>query len=194
VTHPLAKLSPYKRLVNAWQFCQKCDLHKTRQQVVFARGQIPCDVLMVGEAPGSSEDVVGIPFVGPAGKLLDDIIATAIQAAGTQPRIAFFNLVGCIPKDEETNRKKGEPTKTEIEACSPRLGRFIEICKPIAIVCAGDLPTRHSISQNWGRYTTNIVGIRHPAWILRLDVTQKGLAIQRCVVQLTEVFEAIVPL
>lgn len=80
--------------VDRWKHCTLCPLHKVRRQVVLARGKLPADVLMVGEAPGLSEDVLGAPFTGPAGQLLDRIItATELE----NYRIAFTNLVGCIP-------------------------------------------------------------------------------------------------
>lgn len=67
-------VSIYSAHVQTWRGCTACSLSVQRSRVVLYRGQVPCDVLFVGEAPGESEDVVGTPFIGPAGKLLDAMI------------------------------------------------------------------------------------------------------------------------
>lgn len=68
-------MSLFSSHVERWRDCEGCSLSSRRSRVVLYRGKIPCDVLLVGEAPGDSEDVVGVPFVGPAGRLLDAMIA-----------------------------------------------------------------------------------------------------------------------
>lgn len=70
-------VSLYSSHVERWKDCGGCSLCDRRTRVVLYRGKVPCDVLFVGEAPGESEDVVGVPFVGPAGKLLDSMIQDA---------------------------------------------------------------------------------------------------------------------
>lgn len=70
-------VSLYSSHVERWKDCEGCSLRDRRTRVVLYRGKIPCDVLFIGEAPGESEDVVGVPFVGPAGKLLDAMIQEA---------------------------------------------------------------------------------------------------------------------
>ena len=82
------------------------------KNVCLARGKVPCDVLFVGEAPGESEDTIGKPFVGPAGKLLDYIIGRALQ--GTELRAAFTNLVCCIPRDDDGG-KSIEPDDDSVD-------------------------------------------------------------------------------
>ncbi len=154
----------------------------------MARGKIPCDLLFMGEAPGASEDVLGIPFIGPAGQLLDQIIDDAVdnhfefRDPGT--RIAFTNLIACIPKGED-GKKAGEPERGHIEACQSRLREFIEIAKPCAIVCVG-LHSEKWIPKVWKGKTISII---HPAAIMRMDVSQQALAIQRCVVRISDVIE-----
>ncbi len=69
--------SRYALHLAKWHDCTACSLHEHRGRMVFARGKIPCDVLFIGEAPGESEDVLGAPFKGPAGKLLDQIVERA---------------------------------------------------------------------------------------------------------------------
>jgi len=182
-------LSPWKKHKEKWSACQECDLCGRRNKVVLARGKLPCDILFIGEAPGVSEDVLGKPFVGPAGKLLDDIIEGAIPFS---MKLAFTNLVACIPKGED-GVKVHEPPEESIRACFDRLEEIIKIAKPHAIVCVGKLAAKWIPSQFgfWdAEYFTEII---HPAAILRLDLSQKGLAIQRTEQVLAKVAESIVP-
>lgn len=173
-----------------WENCTKCDLCKTRKHVVFARGTIPCDVLFVGEAPGQSEDVIGKPFVGPAGKLLNSMIEDVTAA---YPGISYgiTNLVGCLPYKTS---KSHEPTKEQIEACLPKLREFIcFIARPKAIIMVGDLSSEYvpivieSLPEKVRpQYMEHIY---HPAFILRSDITRRGLLIQTTTVKIGDVFE-----
>jgi DNA polymerase len=160
-----------------WRDCDLCQLCNVRTKVVIARGSVPADVLFVGEAPGASEDVVGSPFVGPAGRLLDHIIEAAIEE---QHSWAMTNLVCCIPKD--LGGDKGEPPKESILACRPRLMEFMELCRPRLIICVGQL------SKRWTPEVDDIpkASILHPAAILRMDAGQRPLAIKRCVVAVSD--------
>lgn len=185
--------SPYAQLVDQWKDCQNCGLCLVRKKVVMAKGSIPADVVMVGEAPGESEDVIGVPFVGPAGKLLGRIVDKAkVDGGYPSVRIAWTNLVGCVPKDDETKRKRGEPLPGEIEACRPRLERLLDLCKPDLIVCVGQLAEKQAKIHNW-EARAKIVSIVHPAAILRADITQQGLMVQRCCVQLADAFNDLIP-
>lgn len=205
--------SLYQLHVDKWKDCNLCSLCETRNKIVLARGQISADVLFVGEAPGASENVLGRPFVGPAGKLLDEITAEALKGLGKtvdtggfdsqgrplmdwaslELRIAFTNLVACIPLGEE-GKKTAEPSKESILACQPRLREIVEICKPRLLVTVGKL------SDTWVPKATERIdvsdrpipkwcSITHPAAILRADITQKSLAIQRCIVTLRDAFQ-----
>lgn len=78
-----------------WKNCQKCPLCRSRGKIVLARGKIPSPLLLVGESPGESENVIGRPFIGPAGKLLDRILKVAVDG---RVDYAITNLVACIPK------------------------------------------------------------------------------------------------
>ncbi len=174
-------LTPYKAHVEKWKNCQGWESCKKRKNVVFLRGSIPCEVLFIGEAPGPSEDVLAKPFVGPAGKLLDNII---YQAWATAPRYALTNLVSCIPLDDESN-KFGEPPEESIKACAERLAECIKLSRPKILVCVGKL------ANKWMAAYSGIkqIEIMHPAAILRADVTQRGLLIKRAVVALRDVLE-----
>ena len=183
---PLKKLtggklmSPFRRHVLRWENCQKCLLCHCRQKVVIARGKIPAPILFIGEAPGDSEDTLGIPFCGPAGRLLDHFIREGFDG---QHDYAMSNLVCCIPKDVANS--KGEPPKEAIMACAPRLQEFIGLVKPKLIVTVGRL------SDLWGPkiavgYRGKWASILHPAAVLRMDASQQSLAIKRCIVTLSD--------
>lgn len=178
--------SPYQKHRAKWINCKCCLLHKCRNRVVLARGMIPAPILFIGEAPGASEDVIGQPFVGPAGKLLDKIIEQGIDG---QADYCITNLVGCIPK--ENGSKSGEPSEEAIRACRPRLNEFVQLCKPKVIVCVGKLAEKHAWGIGYQLADEKVVSIIHPAAILRMDPSQKGLAVQRSVVVLSDVVDSL---
>lgn len=179
-------ISIYQSHVAKWRDCTACDLHRTRGRVVLAKGKIPCDVLFVGEAPGFSEDTVGLPFIGPAGRLLDEIVALS---GINKFRLAFTNVIACIPKKEDGD-KVVEPPDESIEACSVRLKEFVAIARPRLIVQVG------KVAQDWltpgykhsmqFHETIPMVFISHPAAILRAREDQKGYQKQRAVIALRD--------
>ena len=168
-----------------WAGCQRCPLGAARTKLVLARGSIPCDVLLIGEAPGPSEDVIGVPFVGPAGQLLDWQLAQAQLQAGSQLRLAFTNLVSCIPFDDD-KRKFAEPPKQAVEACRERLKEFIKLAKPRGLVAVGKLSEKQ-FPALWG-LDDPMLAITHPAAILRMGVEQRGLANQQTIILLSDYF------
>jgi len=173
--------SLYQRYVARWKNCRRCLLCSQRRRIVLARGRVPAPILFVGEAPGSSEDVLGRPFVGPAGHLLDSIIGQALDG---QYDYALTNLVACYPREAKAVGVN-EPPSEAIEACQPRLAEFIGICRPQVIVCVGDLASKNLKLPSRGQGPT-VVGITHPAAILRMNVAQRGLVVQRCIVTIEE--------
>ena len=193
-------MSLYQDHVKKWKNCQACDLCHGRGRIVLARGSIPCQVLFIGEAPGPSEDALGRPFIGPAGKELDRIIASVAIALGGLPSLAFTNLVACIPKDDDNN-KFGEPPKPAIEACAGRLNEFVRLCQPKLIVCVGKLAAKHVYGQaqfsevsdsslSWlgeGEFL-KFTEIIPPAAIIRAEISQRGLLVQRTVITLIDAF------
>ena len=177
-------ISLHQQHIKKWDDCKLCTLCETRNKMVFARGQVPCDVLFVGEAPGESENVLGRPFVGPAGQLLDVIIRKALPDT---MKIALTNLVCCIPRDADGS-KTSEPEDVSIIACSERLKEFVKIADPKLLVAVGTLARdwltpgyKYSIKIH---KTIRLIDIVHPAAILRANVAQRGMAIQRAVVKL----------
>lgn len=123
----------------AWFECTKCGLHETRQRVVVGYGNTKARFMLVGEGPGAEEDSRGIPFVGPAGQLLWELIT---HAGGlSRDEVFLDNIVACraFIEDSDGNRKDRKPKKPEIEACLPRLQEAIYRIDPIMIVALGNI-------------------------------------------------------
>ena len=149
--------------------CTRCPLHETRTQTVFERGNQDAELAFVGEGPGSEEDRQGLPFVGPAGLLLDKMIA----AMGFhRDEVYVANIVKCRPPK---NRK---PTEDEIAACTPYLREQLALVQPKAMVALGAtgvqglLGTRMGITRmrgDWKLYRGRIplMPTFHPAYLLR---------------------------
>ncbi|MBQ2061202.1 MAG: uracil-DNA glycosylase, partial [Oscillospiraceae bacterium] len=108
--------------------CRACALAETRTNVVFGVGNPRSEVLFIGEAPGANEDAQGEPFVGRAGKLLDDMLA---MIGLDRSKIYITNSVKCRPPQ---NR---DPLNTEKDACRGFLRRQVELMQPKIIVCLG---------------------------------------------------------
>ena len=113
--------------------CKKCELWKNRNNVVFGEGDLKSKVMLIGEAPGLNEDKEGRPFVGQAGKLLNEKL---LSAAGLERNQVYItNVVKCRPPG---NR---EPTEEEVEACFPYLNVQIQFLKPKLIITLGNVAT-----------------------------------------------------
>lgn len=184
-------MTPYQKHKKKWSSCTDCVFHERRKKVCLVRGNIPADVLFIGEAPGDSEDTLAKPFCGPAGKLLDEIIEMAWE--GTKHTYAMTNLLGCIPKGEDGQKiKQGKdiPQKC-IDACEPRLVEIIQLVKPQVIILVGTMAMKNVV-QEPSRYKYH--DIYHPAYLIRLPVDQKGLAIRRTVVALADALDDVVHL
>ena len=113
------------------QACKKCPLHASRRRAVPGEGNLNAEVMLVGEAPGEREDEVGRPFVGQAGRLLEDALRELGVGRG---EVYITNVVKCRPPG---NR---DPEDSEVEACKPYLERQIQIVAPRVVVALG----RHS--------------------------------------------------
>lgn len=148
--------------------CPRCDLARTRRNVVFGEGNERAEVVVVGEAPGEDEDRSGRPFVGKAGQMLERLLASV-----GFPREAVYicNVLKCRPPG---NRN---PLPEEIEACSPYLLRQVELLAPKVILTVGTfaaqtlLDTREPISRLRGHVHrwrgVPVVPTYHPAALLR---------------------------
>ena len=113
--------------------CTRCRLSQGRTQVVFGVGNPQADLMFVGEAPGFHEDKQGVPFVGQAGKLLDNLLG-GIGLERSEVYIA--NVLKCRPPG---NR---DPQPDEIESCEPHLFRQIELIQPRVVATLGNFATK----------------------------------------------------
>jgi uracil-DNA glycosylase family 4 len=155
--------------------CQKCPLGKTRNKFVFGVGDPNSDVMLIGEAPGADEDAQGEPFVGRAGKLLNDILK-AINFEREEVYIA--NIIKCRPPG---NRN---PLPEEMEKCIPYLYKQIELIKPKIILCLGLvaaselLKTKLTLGRLRGSVfeygNIKVMVTYHPSALLRNPQWKKG--------------------
>lgn len=147
--------------------CFKCELSKTRTNIVFSRGNPNSNIVFVGEAPGKNEDLQGVPFVGKSGKLLDNmIIAMGLKVED----IYICNIVKCRPPE---NRK---PSLEEMEACKSHLSRQLAMVKTKVIVALGATATEGLLGPGvgitkrhgkWGEYNNiPVMPTYHPAALL----------------------------
>jgi len=167
--HPTGNLSSWIELKQAVPACTACGLHKGRRQTVFGVGDEDADWLLVGEAPGAEEDHLGEPFVGQAGRLLDNMLAAIDLRRGDNVYIA--NVLKCRPPG---NRN---PEPEEVARCTPHLLRQIELIRPKLIVAMGRfaaqtlLNTDATIASLRGRLHSYagvpLVVTYHPAYLLR---------------------------
>jgi uracil-DNA glycosylase family 4 len=149
--------------------CVSCGLHKTRTQTVFGVGDENAEWMLIGEAPGAEEDRLGDPFVGQAGRLLDNMLAAIGLRRGENVYIA--NVLKCRPPG---NRN---PQPEEVAKCTPHLLQQIELVKPKLILALGRfaaqtlLDTGASIASLRGkvhRYAgVPLIVTYHPAYLLR---------------------------
>ena len=149
--------------------CIACPLHRERNKTVFGVGDEHAEWLFIGEGPGADEDVKGEPFVGQAGKLLDNMLAAIGLKRGQKVYIA--NVVKCRPPG---NRN---PEPLEARQCEPYLHRQIELIKPKLIVALGKvaavnlLRREATIASLRGKVLeyqgTPLIITYHPAYLLR---------------------------
>jgi DNA polymerase len=141
--------------------CQKCpQLASTRQTVVFGAGNADADLMFVGEAPGAREDERGLPFVGQAGRLLDQLLGEIGLQRGD---VFIANVLKCRPPG---NR---DPLPEEIEECKPYLMRQIELIEPKMICTLGNFATKTITGSPMG--ITKVCGRPQKREIAGLDLT-----------------------
>lgn len=155
--------------------CQMCSLGKTRTKFVFGVGNPNAGAMLIGEAPGADEDQKGEPFVGRAGKLLNDILK-AINFAREEVYIA--NILKCRPPG---NR---DPQPGEMETCMPYLIKQIDLIKPKVILCLGRIAangllgkklTLAALRENVYDFNgVKVVATYHPAALLRNPNWKRG--------------------
>jgi uracil-DNA glycosylase len=170
-----AKLS-WKTLHDAAAHCQACDLWKRGTQTVFGEGAVPAPLMLVGEQPGNDEDLEGHPFVGPAGRVLDQ----ALEAAGLDRKQTYVTNVVKHFKWEPRGKRRihAKPNSVEIAACVPWLQAELEVVKPEVLVCLGAtaaqalLGRTFRVTQSRGKFVDSplaphVTATVHPSAILR---------------------------
>ena len=156
--------------------CQACDLFKTGTQTVFGEGAVHAKVMFVGEQPGDREDIEGKPFVGPAGRLLDE----ALKEAGIdRTRVYITNAVKHFKwKPQGKRRLHQKPNAAEISACRPWLDAEVALIKPAVLVLLGATAAQallgrdFRVSQQRGQFIERpgfplMMATVHPSSILR---------------------------
>jgi uracil-DNA glycosylase len=156
--------------------CKKCNLHKTRQNTVFGEGDPGSNIMIIGEAPGREEDEVGRPFVGRAGKLLNEFLKSINL---NRDSVFIVNTIKCRPPE---NRN---PEASEISACSDYLDQQINIIKPKVLVLLGKIAANRLLGEDMpmselrlkkffiDKYDIPIIVFYHPAYILRSPSQKK---------------------
>lgn len=175
-------------LARAAETCRGCDLYKQATQTVFGRGPRSAQLILVGETPGDEEDKLGEPFVGPAGRLLDE----AIETAGLdRDEVYVTNVVKHFrwePRGKRRLHKK--PTTRQIEACKPWLHAEIAVVEPKGIVCLGATAAQAMLGRDFrvtkhrgeiypSEQKTWMMATYHPSAVLRApdaDARKKMLA------------------
>ena len=161
-------MSEWEKLENECKNCQACALSQTRKNVVFGVGSREAEVLFIGEGPGANEDAEGVPFVGAAGKLLDDML----EMIGLKREAVYIaNIVKCRPPQ---NR---DPLNVEQDACIGWLRRQTALLRPKIIICLGRIAAKVIIKEDFKitaehgqwfqRSGVQMTAIYHPSALLR---------------------------
>jgi len=149
--------------------CRLCELHATRTNTAFSRGDGSSGLVVVGEAPGADEDRLGEPFVGASGKMLDKWLVDA----GVDPTGVYVcNVIKCRPPENRV------PTMTEVSACKGYLYRQIVLVRPRVIVTLGATAARVVVEDSFLRltalrgrwqkaYNAHVMPTWHPAYVMR---------------------------
>lgn len=150
--------------------CQKCNLAKTRTNVVFGEGIFSSKIMLIGEGPGQQEDETGRPFVGKAGQLLDKILES--QEFSREKNVYICNTVKCRPPGNRV------PADEEMAACREYLDAQIELMKPKIIILCGATAVKAmlnikqgitKIRGQWfdGPFESKMMPFFHPSYLLR---------------------------
>ena len=159
--------------------CRACGLWRTASQTVFGEGPVPASMMLVGEQPGDQEDKDGHPFVGPAGRVLDQ----ALTEAGIERDGVY--LTNAVKHFKWTPRGKrrihDKPNRTEVVACRPWLDRELEVVQPAVLVLLGATASQavlgpsFRVTQSRGLdladtgLAAHVVATVHPSAVLRVS-------------------------
>lgn len=189
-------LNSTSELPEAINACRRCTLWKTATQGVPGEGQAPSGLMLVGEAPGDSEDLNGHPFIGPAGAMLD----RALEDAGMNRRSVYVTNAVKHFKFERRGKRRlhVKPSQIELEACHGWLTEELRLVSPRLIIALGATAARAllgrviTIAQTRGtpirlNDSTHLWVTIHPSFLLRIpEENRKRLEYQRFVRELTE--------
>ena len=179
---PLIPESPtLPKLREAAAACKACDLWKTGTQTVFGEGAKKAEILFVGEQPGNDEDRAGRPFVGPAGRVLDE----GLEEAGIDRTLAYVTNVVKHFKWEPRGKRRihAKPNWAEIAACRPWLDAELEVVKPKVLVCLGATAAQALLGRQFrvtkqrgvpveSDLAPNVIATVHPSSILRQETEE----------------------
>jgi uracil-DNA glycosylase family protein len=182
------------------QGCTGCDLYRNATQTVFGEGARAARVMLVGEQPGDQEDKQGHPFVGPAGRLLDD----ALSEAGIVRRDVYITNVVKHFKWVARGKRRihRKPNLSEIRACRPWLEAEIDVVSPRAIVCLGATAAQallgpgFRVTKQRGEFVESplaplVTATIHPSAILRAEDSERAAEMEAFVADLAGVARAL---
>jgi uracil-DNA glycosylase family protein len=179
--------------------CRACDLWKHATQTVFGEGASKASIMFVGEQPGDQEDLAGHPFVGPAGKILDEAL---LEAGIDRDEVYVTNAVKHFkwsPAERGKRRIHKKPRSSEINACRPWLDAEISLVKPQVLVCLGATAAQSllgkdfSVTRQRGELiesplASKVVATVHPSSVLRApDHNARELQMKEFVRDLTKI-------
>jgi uracil-DNA glycosylase len=179
---PLVPESPtLPKLREAAAGCQACDLWKTGTQTVFGEGLKKAEILFVGEQPGNDEDLAGRPFVGPAGRVLDE----GLEEARIDRTLAYVTNVVKHFKWEPRGKRRihAKPDWAEIAACRPWLDAELEVVRPKVLVCLGATAAQALLGRQFrvtkqrgvpveSDLAPHVLATVHPSSILRQETEE----------------------
>jgi uracil-DNA glycosylase len=167
----------YNSLKTAAEGCMGCDLYKNATQTVFGEGRIRMsEIMFVGEQPGDEEDIVGLPFVGPAGRLFDKAL---VEAGIAREKTYVTNVVKHFKwKPRGKRRIHEKPRAGEIRACEPWLAAEIQVVHPSVLVCLGATAAQALLGKDFrvtqmrgqwlvSTHASKTLATVHPSSILR---------------------------
>lgn len=168
INSQIDNLSDWGAFIKQVKVCTKCSLHIKRNQVVFGSGNKNANIVFIGEAPGKKEDLLGLPFVGRSGKILDKILN---KIKLSKKDVFILNILKCRPPD---NR---DPLKSEIEICEEYLKKQLKYIKPKLIVALGKIAANTILKNNkqlaslrkkiYNYENIDLIATYHPAALLR---------------------------
>ena len=180
--------------------CTRCDLYKTGTQVVWGEGDVHAGVMLIGQGPGETEDETGRPFVGPAGEMLNGVLA---EAGIDRGRLWITNTIKHWATKVERGRRLNRPPRVgEVRACRIWLESELTIIQPRILVCVGApaaqavIDKGFRISEERGQWRTGpngepAIATLHPSYLIRLRANDRE-AFEQMHVAVVQDFRAVV--